>query len=116
MGAFIGDSCGSFSEFEPELLSDEHMEVCMAMPGGGPFDLAPGQVTDDSELAMCLMNGLVKIKEKDTMDIEKVCMFYRAWIESGPFDIGNNTSGTLGTLTNPGATSETAKYAARTNF
>lgn len=32
------------------------MEECMKMPGGGPWELiAPGQVTDDSELAMCLL-------------------------------------------------------------
>jgi len=29
------------------------------MPGGGPFKLAPGQITDDSELALCLGKGLV---------------------------------------------------------
>ena len=32
----------------------------MRMPGGGPFRLAPGQITDDSELAMCLMWGLIE--------------------------------------------------------
>ena len=30
------------------------------MPGGGPFDLEGGQYTDDSELSMCLMRGLVE--------------------------------------------------------
>lgn len=28
------------------------------MPGGGPFNLNPGQVTDDSELAMVLVSAL----------------------------------------------------------
>ena len=36
------------------------MTKCMQMNGGGPFGLASGQVTDDSELAMCLMHGLVE--------------------------------------------------------
>ena len=31
----------------------------MKMPGGGPFDLVSGQITDDSEMAMCLMWGLI---------------------------------------------------------
>ena len=31
----------------------------MSMPGGGCHKVAPGQVTDDSELAMCLLHGLV---------------------------------------------------------
>ena len=30
------------------------------MPGGGTWGLAPGQVTDDSELAMCQLRGLVE--------------------------------------------------------
>ena len=29
------------------------MDACMKMNGGGPWKLAPGQITDDSELAMC---------------------------------------------------------------
>lgn len=29
------------------------------MPGGGPFALNPGQITDDSELAMSLMWALI---------------------------------------------------------
>lgn len=67
------------------------------MPGGGPFNLNPGQVTDDSELAMCLMTGLVNM-EPNIMDIEQVCKYYKAWIQSGPFDIGGNTRATLGSL------------------
>ena len=31
----------------------------MQMPGGGPFNCGPGQITDDSELAMCLMWALI---------------------------------------------------------
>ena len=31
----------------------------MQMPGGGYWDIYPGQVTDDSELAMCQMRGLL---------------------------------------------------------
>ena len=36
------------------------MDDCMQMNGGGPFGLFPGQVTDDSEMAMCLMWGLIQ--------------------------------------------------------
>ena len=32
------------------------------------------------------------------MNIDKVCQQYRMWIQSCPFDIGNNTKGTLGKL------------------
>jgi len=59
LGAFIGDSCRSFLEFEVKPITDEQMKECMEMNGGGPFSLGPGQVTDDSELAFCLMWGLI---------------------------------------------------------
>ena len=59
LGAFIGDSCGSFLEFEVNPISEEQINECMKMNGGGPFSLGPGQVTDDSELAFCLMWGLI---------------------------------------------------------
>ena len=35
------------------------MDECMKMPGGGPFRLKPGCVTDDSELAMSQLSGIV---------------------------------------------------------
>ena len=60
LGAFIGDACGSYNEFNRFILSEEKMDECMQMPGGGPFKLASGQITDDSELAMCLMWGLIE--------------------------------------------------------
>jgi ADP-ribosylglycohydrolase len=34
------------------------------MPGGGPFGLDPGQITDDSELAMCMMQGINESMEQ----------------------------------------------------
>ena len=35
------------------------------MNGGGPLKTGPGQITDDSELAMCLLHGLNSFDEKD---------------------------------------------------
>jgi len=32
----------------------------MSLPGGGPHGVAPGQITDDGELTLSLLNGLVK--------------------------------------------------------
>jgi ADP-ribosylglycohydrolase len=39
------------------------MDIIMTMPGEGPWDLDPGQVTDDSELTLCLMQGIIKGSE-----------------------------------------------------
>ena len=43
LGAFIGDSCGSYNEFNLEIADEVKMKKCMEMPGGGPFyDIASG--------------------------------------------------------------------------
>lgn len=35
------------------------MEEAVNLRGGGPFRLGPGQITDDSEMAMAILHGLV---------------------------------------------------------
>jgi ADP-ribosylglycohydrolase len=43
LGAFIGDACGSFNEFNTQIANEDKMNKCMEMPGGGPFEYnAPG--------------------------------------------------------------------------
>lgn len=59
LGAFIGDACGSFYEFSSIPANSQTMEQCMNMPGGGPHRTGPGQITDDSEMAMALLWGLI---------------------------------------------------------
>lgn len=68
----------------------------MSMPGGGCWRIAPGQVTDDSELAMCLMRGL--IAGKGSLDLKEICRMYGHWANGDipPFDIGTTTRTTLG--------------------
>ena len=43
-GAFIGDSLGSYREFDKRDPDPEsyYMDLCMKMPGGGPFKVGPG--------------------------------------------------------------------------
>lgn len=62
MGAFIGDSIGSGLEFRDEC-STEDIDLAMQMPGNmPPWYLLAGQVTDDSELAMCQLHALSQMK------------------------------------------------------
>ncbi len=84
-GAFIGDALGAFLEFQSQVTPEE-LDRGMEMPGGGPFKLGAGQVTDDSELAQALMYGL--IDGNGTLDLDLIAQQYGAWYDSGPFDIG----------------------------
>ena len=75
----------------------------MGLPGGGPWELGPGQVTDDSELAMCLMWGLVEGNEEskedeNIMPTASIAKYYSKWMNSPPFDIGTTTINGIGKL------------------
>mmetsp|Transcript_5352 Transcript_5352/g.9828 ORF Transcript_5352/g.9828 Transcript_5352/m.9828 type:complete len:356 (-) Transcript_5352:1183-2250(-) len=88
-GAFIGDALGSYLEFI-EHVDSTKLETALLMPGGGPFKLGSGQATDDSELAMCLMRGLLEGNGK--LNLDRVANYYGQWVETDPFDIGITTS------------------------
>ncbi|MEW5314727.1 MAG: hypothetical protein WDW38_006199 [Sanguina aurantia] len=44
----------------------------MHMGGGGAFNVAAGQLTDDSELAISLLRGLVGVRPQDGFPAEAV--------------------------------------------
>lgn len=88
-GGVIGDAFGSRYEFmesdkvKEKLVQDKFQEKLL---GGGPFKLKPGQVTDDSELALALANGLKSNNGK--YDQKCIVKKYLNWMKSKPFDIG----------------------------
>lgn len=49
----------------------------------------PGQITDDSEMALSLSKGLVESEGK--LNLNKICKYYCKWVNSEPFDIGRTT-------------------------
>lgn len=62
------------------------------MPGGmGPWQLAPGQVTDDGELSMCQLQGLA-LMEKGVFEPILIADHYVGWYTQGPYDIGTTTT------------------------
>ena len=58
IGAFVGDAAGAVLEFNKRRISEEDVEWALRMEGGGENDMGGGQITDDSEMAMCIMHGL----------------------------------------------------------
>jgi ADP-ribosylglycohydrolase len=94
LGLAVGDALGTSFEFEridqpayPLLATGPATDVV----GGGPFDLAAGQVTDDTQLAVCLARSLA---ERGRFDLADVAGRYVAWT-SEAFDIGNQTGASL---------------------
>lgn len=94
MGQIVGDALGTRYEFSSskkatknvlrDINEDDHLELL----GGGPFNVAQGQYTDDSELALGVWDSLLTNKRCNMDDISS--KFYN-WYESDPFDIGNAT-------------------------
>lgn len=93
LGAFIGDSLGSYLEFKTGIFDESQINAGMVMSGGGHWGLAPGQVTDDSELAMSQMYAL--LEGEGELDMSLHCKWYGKWMRSKPFDIGRTTQNGL---------------------
>lgn len=98
LGLAVGDSCGATLEFKrsPEapwlpLLTGPHTNVI----GGGPFNVLPGQVTDDTMMAVCLAISLQKC---GGLDLEDVSQRYVAW-RRVTFDCGSQTGQSLTAIT-----------------
>ncbi len=95
VGLAAGDAVGTTLEFTPR----EYVEPIKDMVGGGPFNLEPGQWTDDTSMALCLAESLVEAGGFDPFDqMRRYCK----WCSSGYlssngrcFDIGMTTSDAL---------------------
>ena len=48
VGSFVGDALGAYMEFVQKGIAKLLVKEALAMPGGGTFNLAPGQITDDT--------------------------------------------------------------------
>ena len=93
LGAFVGDASGATLEFLGRKPGADDVKRALAMVGGGCWRVAPGQVTDDGELALCLARSLAGA---DAVDRDKIAGAYVGWCNSHPFDVGNATSNAFG--------------------
>src|SRR5688500_10462624 len=96
LGLAVGDALGTTLEFSrPGLpahgarLDGPHRDVT----GGGPFAVAPGQVTDDTHLACCVAAAL----EPGGLDTDALVRSYVAWA-AVTFDIGSLMRTAVGAL------------------
>lgn len=95
VGLAAGDALGTTNEFRPPGT----FEPLVDMVGGGPFDLKPGQWTDDTSMALCLAESLVECAGLDPLDqLWRYVRWYREGHHSSTglcFDIGNTVRGAL---------------------
>ncbi|CAA7620947.1 ADP-ribosyl-(dinitrogen reductase) glycohydrolase [Candidatus Terasakiella magnetica] len=86
LGFAIGDALGATVEFMTKGEIHEKYGLHRKMIGGGWLHLAPGQVTDDTEMTLCLGRSLVR---RGVFDGRDVCDEFAAWLKTGPVDVGN---------------------------
>lgn len=101
LGGWCGDAAGATLEFYNSELTDEKVVRAMHMPAGGCFNVGSGQVTDDSELEISLLNALVEHNEMSKNNNKNphrlfptsiIAKHYMEWYKSEPFDIGTTTA------------------------
>lgn len=95
LGLATGDAVGTTLEFR----KPGSFTPIDDMVGGGPFNLEPGEWTDDTTMALCLAESLV---ERQTFDPRDQMQRYVSWMREGYysvkgycFDIGRTTSTAL---------------------
>lgn len=95
LGLAVGDALGTTLEF----TSPGRFTPISDMIGGGPFNLEPGQWTDDTSMALCLAESLTECGAFDPLDqMQRYVRWWKEghWSSTGHcFDIGNTTRAAL---------------------
>lgn len=85
LGLALGDALGATTEF---LLPGEiryRYKVHNKIIGGGWLNLKPGQVTDDTQMSLCIARA---IDETGGWEATRIMEHFAAWLKSKPIDVG----------------------------
>jgi ADP-ribosyl-[dinitrogen reductase] hydrolase len=89
LGLAVGDAVGTALEFHPP----GSFQPIDDLVGGGPFQLNPGEWTDDTSMALCLAESLVECRAFEPRDqMQRYLRWFRqGYLSSNGrcFDIGN---------------------------
>jgi ADP-ribosyl-[dinitrogen reductase] hydrolase len=95
LGLAAGDALGTTLEFQAPGSFRPIDDII----GGGPFELKPGQWTDDTSMALCLAESLIECLGFDPVDqMERYVRWFKAGHLSSAgwcFDIGGTTCSAL---------------------
>ncbi|BCS55774.1 ADP-ribosyl-[dinitrogen reductase] hydrolase [Geobacter sp. SVR] len=86
IGMAVGDALGATVEFmtAPEIRAK--YGVFKEITGGGWLRLKPGQVTDDTEMALCIARAIVR---NQCWSLETIAGNFASWLKSRPVDCGD---------------------------
>ncbi len=86
LGFAAGDALGATVEFMTKGEIAAEYGVHREITGGGWLRLKPGEVTDDTQMALALGRSIVRSGGLNARD---VCEEFASWLRSGPIDVGN---------------------------
>jgi len=92
LGSAAGDALGAGYEFTNPAPDQE-----IAMIGGGGFGWAPGEWTDDTQMAVAILDVIAT----GSRDLDAIASNFLAWYSAGPADVGIQTSSVLGSAAVP---------------
>jgi ADP-ribosyl-[dinitrogen reductase] hydrolase len=86
LGGAVGDALGAPVEFmTPGEIAARHGRLA-EMVGGGWLRLKPGQVTDDTEMTLCVARG---VTTSGSWDLRVIAAEFANWLKSKPVDVGD---------------------------
>lgn len=86
LGLAVGDALGAPVEFMTSGEIRAKYGVLREFVGGGWLRLRPGQVTDDTEMALCIARAVVA---RQGWDLAAIAGQFAGWIRSKPVDVGD---------------------------
>ncbi|MGW4890763.1 ADP-ribosylglycohydrolase family protein [Kitasatospora sp. NPDC004240] len=92
LGAAVGDALGVPYEFATVLSDCEHPE----MKGGGLGPFAPGEYSDDTQMAVCIAEVAATGADlRNSEALDQIAENFLGWYRGRPADIGNQTAAVL---------------------
>ena len=85
LGVAIGDALGATTEFMTPLEIRATYGVHKKIVGGGWLYLKAGQVTDDTEMSLCIARA---VRDADRWDLTTIADYFALWMKNRPVDIG----------------------------
>jgi len=85
LGVAVGDALGATTEFMTPAQIRDRYGVLRDIVGGGWLKLSPGQVTDDTEMTLCVARGIVR---SGRWDLGPIAERFAHWLSGDPADVG----------------------------
>jgi len=103
LGSALGDALGATVEFCTQSEIRAQYGVLRKIVGGGWLKLKPGEVTDDTQMSLCVARSLAAVGWSPADIAERFATWFKSW----PVDVGNTCRRGIaryinhGTLTGP---------------